>query len=106
MALIDAEYCDEFSMCHKVYRVVVKDCVADSCAIIFYRLYAQTQSNGWIIREITAQETARVDRAGFHMRRGPRADDFLRWLHKKAVDLPASPARSDLLRLLIDVAQK
>ncbi len=98
--MIDAEYGN--------WRVVVKDCAVESTAIIFYRLYAQTQSNGWIIREITAQETARVDRAGFHIHRrvGIHAEDFLRWLHKKAVDLPASPARSDLLRLLIDVAQK
>lgn len=98
--MIDAEYGD--------WRVVIKDTMHNSAPVIFYRRDAQSESNGWIIREITAQETARVDRAGFHIHRrvGIHAEDFLRWLHKKAVDLPASPARSDLLRLLIDVAQK
>jgi len=98
--MIDAEYGN--------WRVVVKDCTVDSAAIIFYRLDAQSESNGWVIREITAQETARVDCVGLHIRNraGIYAEDFLRWFHKKAVDLPASPARGNLLRLLVDVAQK
>lgn len=93
--MIDAEYGN--------WRVVIKDSANDSAPVIFYRRDMQSESNGWIIREITAQETARIDRAGFHIhhRAGISAEDFLRWLHKKAVDLPASSARTNLLRLLV-----
>lgn len=97
--MIDAEYGN--------WRVVIKDCAPDSAPVNFYRRDAHFASNGWSICEITAQESARVDRAGLHIHRraGIRAGDFLCWLHKKAVDLPASPARSNLLHLLVQIDQ-
>jgi len=93
--MIDAEY--------GRWRVVIKDCAASSAQVVFYRLDSQTISGEWIIHEISSQEFAQIDLAGFHMHRriGIDAEDFMRWLHKKIVDLPNSPARINLLKLMV-----